>query len=123
MLFDQYELDIGTFELRRDGVAVSVEPQVFDLLVCLAQNSGKLVSRDELINSVWKGRIVSDATVDARIAAARRAIDDDGKRQRFIKTVPRRGLLVGGDAGVGPAEAGAKVERRSELHPLVQACR
>ncbi len=92
MVFDKFELDLELFELRHDGARQNIEPQVFDLLCCLAQNAGRLVSRDEVIQTVWKGRIVSDATIDARIASARRAIGDDGKKQRFIKTVPRRGF-------------------------------
>lgn len=92
IVFDRYEMDLEQFELWCDGTQVKLEPQVFDLLAVLVRNAGKLVTRDELVETVWHGRIVSEATIDARVASARRAVDDDGKRQRFIKTVPRRGF-------------------------------
>jgi TolB-like protein len=90
--FDRYELDAYAHELRRDGEPLPVEPQVFDLLHLLVRRAGDLLSRDVLIAEIWDGRIVSDAAIDARLAAARRAVGDDGRRQRMIRTVPRRGV-------------------------------
>lgn len=114
MLFDRFEMDLERFELRRDGDVLNVEPQVFDLLAFLVQEPGRLVTRDELVVAVWHGRIVSEATIDARIAAARRAIDDDGKTQRFIKTVPRRGFRFMVDVETaGPA---SKAETRADAN-------
>jgi DNA-binding winged helix-turn-helix (wHTH) protein len=78
-------------ELKRGGEAVDVEPQVFSLLACLVENRGRVVSKDELIEMVWDGRIVSDGTLNTRINSVRRAVGDDGKRQAVIKTFPRRG--------------------------------
>ncbi|TWT11514.1 winged helix-turn-helix domain-containing protein [Reyranella sp. CPCC 100927] len=78
--------------LRRGGEAVTVEPQVFDLLLVLIENRERVVGRDELIDAVWAGRIVSEATVDSRISAARRAIGDSGSAQAMIRTLPRRGF-------------------------------
>ena len=72
--------------------AVAVEPQVFDLLVYLMQNRDRVVSKDDLIASVWRGRIVSDSTLVSRINAARRAVGDNGEDQRLIRTVQRRGI-------------------------------
>lgn len=93
----QYEfadclLDTESFKLYRNGEAHPVEPQVFDLLRVLVENGGRLVSRDLLIEEVWEGRIVSEATISARINAARTAVGDDGKAQAIIRTVPRRGI-------------------------------
>ena len=90
--FDTYSLDTDRLELRNDAALVTVEPQVFALLVFLIENRDKVVTKDEIIDVVWKGRIVSDSTLNSRINAARRALDDDGKNQAFIKTFPRRGL-------------------------------
>lgn len=87
-------LDLDTYTLSRNGEDVHVEPQVFDLLSCLARASGALVSYDDLMSEVWNGRIVSDATLAARVSAARAAVGDDGKRQAVIRTVPRRGLQL-----------------------------
>ena len=84
------QLDLAAGELRRNGVVVEVEPQVFALIAHLAARPGALVSRDELIVAVWGGRIVSDSAIATRINAARAALGDDGKAQRVIQTLPRR---------------------------------
>ena len=72
--------------------AVHVEPQVFDLLVYLVQNRDRVVSKDNLIASVWGGRIVSESTLTSRINAARTAVGDNGREQQLIRTVPPKGL-------------------------------
>ena len=90
--FGDFELDLAAVELRADGIARSVEPQVFRLLALLIENHGRLVSRDEIIEKVWDGRVVSDAAVASRVKSARQALGDDGVSQRFIKTVHRRGF-------------------------------
>jgi pimeloyl-ACP methyl ester carboxylesterase/DNA-binding winged helix-turn-helix (wHTH) protein len=86
------EIDTETHELRSGGVLRRVEPQVFDLLRLLVENPNRLITRDEMIDAVWGGRIVSEATISSRINAARVAVGDDGTRQAVIKTVPRRGI-------------------------------
>ena len=95
--FADCELDLGAFELRREGQAQPVEPQVFELLVYLARHPGRLISKDELIEQVWGGRNVSDAALSSRIKSARRAIGDDGEQQRFIRTVHGRGFRFAAD--------------------------
>ena len=90
--FDDYEIDVERRELRRAEIAVHVEPQVFDLLVYLVQNRDRVVSKDDLIASVWGGRIVSDSTLTSRINAARKAVGDSGEEQKLIRTIPRKGL-------------------------------
>jgi TolB-like protein len=90
--FDRFSLDVDRRELRRDDVRVSVEPKVFDLLDHLIHNCDRVVSKDDLINSVWGGRIVSESALATCINAARAALTDNGQEQRFIKTIPRRGL-------------------------------
>src|SRR5687767_731290 len=91
-LFDRYVLDTDRRELRRDETHVTIEPQVFDLLAYIIQNREHVVSRDDLLASVWRGRIVSESALDTRISAARAAIGDDGKRQEMIKTLARKGI-------------------------------
>ncbi|TVR10088.1 MAG: alpha/beta fold hydrolase [Salinarimonadaceae bacterium] len=88
----EHIIDTDRREIRRHGQPVHVEPQVFDLLVYLIGNSEHVVSKDELFATVWRGRIVSDATLASRINAARAAIGDSGERQEQIRTVPRRGF-------------------------------
>ena len=113
-------LDTGAYTLMRGGAPVAVEPQVFDLLAVLADNAGRLVSRDLLVERVWDGRIVSEATISARINAARKAVGDDGRAQAVIRTVPRRGIeLVApvetGDGPVEPAPAPAPAATRQTI--------
>src|SRR4051794_6316186 len=110
-LFEDYALDTNRRELCRRNEVVPLEPQAFDLLEYLIQNRGRVVSRDDLIASVWAGRIVSDSAVTTRINAARCAIDDNGKAQRLVKTVPRKGIRFVGpvqEEAAGGAEAGAR---------------
>src|SRR5436190_6657066 len=85
-------LDIERRELRRGSEPIAVEPQVFDLLIYLVRNRDRVVSKDDLIGSVWGGRIVSDSTLTSRINAARKAVGDSGKDQRLIRTIARKGL-------------------------------
>lgn len=108
MRFADCELDSTAHEIRRAGQPCAVEPQVFDLLVHLVRNAGRLVTKDELIANVW-GRIVSDSALSSRIKSARRAIGDDGERQRLIKTVHGRGFRFVGEVMTieGPGVTGA----------------
>ena len=105
-------LDVDRHVLTREGDAVPVEPQVFDLLELLAENPGKLVTRDEIVARVWDGRFVSDSTVSARIAAARKAVGDDGKAQRIIRTVVRRGLQMAADVTCADGPKGDALTQR-----------
>ena len=91
-LFEDYTFDIERRELHRGADAVSITPQVFDLLDYLIRNRERVVSKDELIGSVWNGRIVSDAALTTRLNAARNAIGDSGEEQRLLKTLPRKGF-------------------------------
>ena len=87
-------LDTDAHALIRDGVPVHVEPQVFDLLHVLAESGGDLLSYDQLVERIWQGRHVSDATISARISAARSAVGDSGQRQEVIQTVARCGIRL-----------------------------
>src|SRR5580700_9691103 len=91
-LFANHTLDTDRRELHRGSEPIAVEPQVFDLLVYLVQNRDRVVSKDDLIASVWGGRIVSDSTLTSRINAARKAVGDSGEDQKLIRTVARKGL-------------------------------
>lgn len=92
--FSDCVLDVDRHVLLRGGEHVPVEPQVFDLLAMLVENPGKLVAREQIVDRVWNGRFVSDSTISARVAAARKAVGDDGKAQRIIRTIVRRGLQL-----------------------------
>ena len=95
--FSDHVLDVKLRELTRGGESVAVEPQVFDLLVHLIENRDHVVSKDDLIETVWDGRIVSESTLTSRINAARRAVGDSGKDQILIRTIARKGFRFVGD--------------------------
>ena len=95
--FEDCELDRAKVELRRAGEPVAVEPQVFALLLLLVENRDRMVSRDEIVEKVWDGRVVSESALDSRIKSARRVIGDDGKTQRLIRTVHGQGFRFVGD--------------------------
>jgi TolB-like protein len=123
-LFADHTLDTGRRELRRGFELVAVEPQVFDLLVYLVRNHDRLVSRDDLIASVWGGRIVSDSTLSSRINAVRKAIGDNGEDQRLVRTVARKGFRFVGTVHLQPDDAvstyatGSPPEENHERTPV-----
>jgi TolB-like protein/cytochrome c-type biogenesis protein CcmH/NrfG len=104
--FEDFVLDPDRRELRRAGTLVAVEPQVFDLINYLVCNRDRVVTRDNLLDAIWNGRVVSESTLSSRINAARRALNDSGGEQRLIRTVARKGVrFVGRVEGSRPAEA------------------
>ena len=89
--FGDVELDTTTYELRRAGRRVPLEPQAFDVLTYLVQHRERVVPKEELMDQVWGGRFVSESAVTSRIKQARRAIGDSGEAQLLIRTVHGRG--------------------------------
>ncbi len=127
-LFADHALDVERRELRRGSELVALEPQVFDLLVYLVQNRDRVVSKDDLIATVWGGRIVSDSTLTSRINAVRKAVGDSGEEQRLIRTIARKGIrfvcAVDEQATGTPAQAPPKSPGPSaaELRQDIQFC-
>ena len=91
-LFSDRVLDVDRRELRRGAERIALQPQVFDLLAYLVRNRDRVVSKDDLLEAVWGGRIVSESTLTSRINAVRKAVGDSGEVQRMIRTVPRKGI-------------------------------
>jgi TolB-like protein/Flp pilus assembly protein TadD len=112
-LFDDCTLDPRRRELRRAGERVDLEPQVFDLLEYLIRTRDRVASRDDLLEAVWNGRIVSESTLSSRINAARVAVGDTGAAQRLIRTLPRKGVRFVGEVR---EEADAPAEPKPETH-------
>jgi len=97
LVFGNCALCLHRRELIRDAQVIPTAPQVFDLLVYLLRNRERVVTKDDLLHTVWGGRIVSDSTMTSHINAVRKAIGDNGTEQRLIKTVARKGLRFVGD--------------------------
>ena len=116
--FADCELDPEAHVLLRAGEVVPVEPQVFDLLHVLAARAGAMVTKDDLIDAVWAGRIVSDATISARISAARAAVGDNGRDQSVIRTVSRRGFKFVADVIV--ADHSARPTEKPRLRHVIR---
>jgi TolB-like protein len=95
-VFGDYALDPNRRELTRNAEAIAIGPKVFDLLLFLMQNRERVVSKDELLDAVWAGRIVSESTLTSHINAVRKAIGDSGEEQRLIRTVARKGFRFAG---------------------------
>jgi TolB-like protein len=115
--FENYSLDAERRELRRAGRLVRLEPQIFDLLEYLICNRERVVSKDDLIAGVWQGRIVSDSTLTSRINAARAVVGDNGKEQRLIKTLSRKGIRFVG--AVSPEQSRTEIAEGSAFPPDV----
>jgi pimeloyl-ACP methyl ester carboxylesterase/DNA-binding winged helix-turn-helix (wHTH) protein len=106
-VFGDYALDVNRRELRLRSDLIEIEPQVFDLLVYLLKNRDRVVTKDDLLEGVWGGRIVSDSTLTSRINAARKAIGDSGEQQTLIRTIARKGIRFVGAVSEGTTPGAA----------------
>src|SRR5271169_3048995 len=108
-LFVDYALDTDRRELLKADRPIAVQPQVFDVLAFLIANRGRVVSKDEVIEAVWDGRVVSESTLTSRINSARSAVGDSGEAQRLIRTASRKGFrFIGAVRETASAEASAQ---------------
>jgi len=129
-VFGDHVLDPARRELRRGAELIEVEPQVFDLLLHLIRNRDRVVSKDDLLDTIWQGRIVADSTISSRIAAARRAVGDNADRPLLIRTIARRGLRFVGEVrevvapeAAAPATEIARAMIGASPHQNVTFCR
>ncbi len=103
--FGDCELDAASHELRRSGGAVHLTPKAFRLLQLLVEQRPGVVSKDEIMATLWPGVFVSEANVPNLISEIRDAIGDRGDESRFIRTVHRLGYSFCGDVQVRGPEA------------------
>jgi DNA-binding winged helix-turn-helix (wHTH) protein len=97
LAFGDHRLDIKRRELHRGTELIELEPKVFDLLAFLVQHRDRVVSKEDLLQEVWGGRIVSESALTTRINAVRRALGDDGIAQRLVRTFTRKGIRFVGE--------------------------
>ena len=114
-IFGDYVLDPGRRELTARGQTVAIGPKVFDLLLHLVANRDRVTGKDELLQAVWAGRIVSESTITSHINAVRKAIGDSGEAQRLVRTVARKGFRFIGEVSLDEAE-GAPEAPAGEAH-------
>src|SRR5687768_851412 len=108
--FDSFVLDSAAGELTRDSVAVELRPKVYELLMVLIQNRGRLVLKEELLDAVWGDVHVSEGSLNRTIAELRHALGEDSHNQRLIETVPRRGYkFVGNVTELGGSSAAGRL--------------
>lgn len=110
--FGCFRLDLARMALLRDGVPVELRPKAFDTLRVLAENPGRVLSKDELVAAVWQDVIVNDDALAQCIRDIRKALGDDA--QSLIETVPRRGYLFAGNASADAAPG--EVKARIRVH-------
>lgn len=90
--FPPFLLDPSVGHLLRDGDVVHLRPRTWKVLCYLAERPGRLVTKDELLSSVWSDAVVSEGTLSNSIRELRAALDDDAQSARYIQTVHRRGF-------------------------------
>jgi adenylate cyclase len=117
--FEEYAFDTARRELCRGPDVIAITPQVFDLLAYLIRHRERVVTKDDLIDAIWNGRIVSDAALTTRLNAARCAIGDSGEEQRLIKTLPRKGFRFVGQVREAREVAGPNPGDAPESAPAV----
>jgi TolB-like protein len=123
LAFGDHQLDIKRRELRRGTELIDLEPKVFDLLAFLVQNRDRVVSKDDLLQGVWGGRIVSESALTTRINAVRRALGDDGTAQRLVRTFTRKGVRFVGEVTEMSDPAVLAVTRATSIAPPLVAPR
>jgi DNA-binding winged helix-turn-helix (wHTH) protein/pimeloyl-ACP methyl ester carboxylesterase len=121
-LFEDFALDSERRELRMGGKILPIEPQVFDVLLHLIQNRHRVVSKDDLIASIWDGRVVSDSTLDSRINAVRKAVGDSGGQQRLVRTTTRKGFRFVGDVTTAATSERRRASEPAKIQQEVHFC-
>src|ERR1700689_3077356 len=91
LVFPPFRLDAANEQLWRDSNLVDVRPRTFEVLLYLVRNPQRLVTKRELLDSVWAGASVSDELLRGYIRELREALGDDARKPRYIETVPTRG--------------------------------
>lgn len=123
--FGTHELDVNRFELRKNGHAIAVEPQVFSIIQLLIENRDRMVTKSELVDAIWNGRVVSESAISSRVRSARLALDDDGLSQNIIQTVHGKGLrfvakVEEGQGEAPPASAETNTPKSPQPDPVSQ---
>ena len=121
--FDEFALDVGERRLLRGAETVRLSPKAYDVLAVLVRQSGRLVTKDELLAQVWPESFVEEGILNVHVAALRKALGDDTRPPAYIETVVRSGYrfiaAVRFDSGDEKPFAPSAVARPVELYELV----
>jgi DNA-binding winged helix-turn-helix (wHTH) protein/Tol biopolymer transport system component len=135
--FSPFRLDVESYQLTRDGVNIDTTSKVFDTLLLLIRHRHRVVTKEELLSTVWRDAVVTDDSLIQCISALRRALGDDATRPRYVSTISRRGYrfiapvteLGGAAEAIEPAPAPATMtsapapartpERRGAFWPIL----
>lgn len=109
--FTPFTLNVETFELSCDGTLLHAEPQVIELLVLLVSNHERTVTKEEILEKIWSGRVVSEAALSSRIKMLRQLLGDDGRKQQYIRTVHKRGFRWASEVQVEKTDSSSAIER------------
>src|SRR5436305_2068415 len=112
--FGGFRLEPAECLLLRDGEPVSLTAKVFDLLVLLVENRGRLIEKDELLTALWPDSVVEESNLSVNISALRKALGENPAHTQFIETVPRRGYRFVATVAESATTADAAVEPFAE---------
>lgn len=120
--FEDVVVDSGRYELRRAGAPEHVEPQVFEVLVHLITHRDRVVTKEELLDSVWGDQFVSESALTTRVKQLRQAVGDNGRDQRVVKTVHGRGYRFVAEVEEEAGTAAAVLDHPPDLRQEIRFC-
>lgn len=119
--FGSFRLDVSERRLLRDGQPVSLQPKVFETLLALVENSGRLVEKNELISRLWPDTFVEEVTLARNISDLRKALGESSAEHKYVETVPKAGYrFVANVTQVGAGETAVFVRRRTSSRVVVE---
>src|SRR5262249_21290419 len=121
--FGRFRLDLAAGQLLADGKPIALEPKVFQTLLFLVRNRGRLVEKDELMREIWPDRFVEETNLARNISVLRKVLGNDERGNLYIETAARRGYRFVGvvrqverqERGVADLVALRQAEHRAGL--------
>ncbi len=116
--FAEFELDAARRRLSREGKTLPLNAKAFDLLVFLAENAGRVVTKDEILDAVWANQFVEEANLKVQMSALRKVLGESKNEHRFLVTIPGKGYKFIGDIRSGDREL--VIESRSFSRIIIE---
>lgn len=112
--FDEFRVDVLKRQLTREGILVPLNSKAFDLLLVLVENTERVLTKDELLKSVWEGQILEEGNLPVHVSNIRKALGDKANQPRYIITIPGRGYRFIADvAGFDNSHSGFVIKSQS----------